>query len=100
MARAGTGEGALAQRAGALREFNRFYTRHLGVLTRRFLGTRFSLTEARVLYELARRDDDTAARLAGRLGLDPGYLSRLLGRFERERLVERPRSAAGPPSPA
>ena len=41
--------GPLAQRAAALREFNRFYTRHLGVLQRGFLGTRFSLTEARVL---------------------------------------------------
>jgi DNA-binding MarR family transcriptional regulator/GNAT superfamily N-acetyltransferase len=81
-------------RAAALREFNRFYTRHLGVLQRHFLDTRFSLTEARVLYELAQRDDDTAARLAARLGLDPGYLSRLLGRLERERLLERPRSAA------
>ena len=85
--------GALGERAAVLREFNRFYTRQLGVLPRGYLGTRFSLTEARVLYELAQREDDTAARLAGRLGLDPGYLSRLLGRFERDRLLERPRAA-------
>jgi DNA-binding MarR family transcriptional regulator/predicted N-acetyltransferase YhbS len=83
-----------AARAAALREFNRFYTRHLGVLQRRFLGSRFSLAEARVLYELGQRDDHTAAHLAARLGLDPGYLSRMLGRLERERLLERPRSAA------
>ena len=86
--------GAADARATALREFNRFYTRHLGVLERRFLGTRFSLTEARVLYELAQREEETAARLAGRLGLDPGYLSRLLAGFERDRLLERPRSAS------
>jgi DNA-binding MarR family transcriptional regulator/N-acetylglutamate synthase-like GNAT family acetyltransferase len=84
----------LHDRAARLRAFNRFYTRHLGVLQKGFLGTRFSLTEARVLYELAQAEGDTASRLAGRLGLDAGYLSRVLARFERAGLLERPRSRA------
>jgi DNA-binding MarR family transcriptional regulator/GNAT superfamily N-acetyltransferase len=84
----------LHDRAATLRAFNRFYTRHLGILQRGFLGTRFSLTEARILYELAHAEGETASRLAARIGLDHGYLSRLLARFERERLLERPRSAA------
>jgi DNA-binding MarR family transcriptional regulator len=82
------------QRAAVVRAFNRFYTRHLGVLQRGFLGTRFSLTEARLLYELGHAPDETATRLAARLGLDAGYLSRLLARFERDGLLERPRSSA------
>ncbi|HVR72000.1 MAG TPA: helix-turn-helix domain-containing GNAT family N-acetyltransferase [Vicinamibacteria bacterium] len=89
-----TAQTQLHARAAVVREFNRFYTRHLGVLQRGFLGTRFSLTEARILYELANAEGETATRLAGRLGLDAGYLSRLLSRFERERLLERPRSKA------
>jgi DNA-binding MarR family transcriptional regulator/predicted N-acetyltransferase YhbS len=84
----------LHDRAGAVRGFNRFYTRHLGVLQRGFLGTRFSLTEARILYELGHAPGDTATRLAARLGLDGGYLSRILARFERDGLLERPRSSA------
>ena len=84
----------LHQRAAVVRGFNRFYTRHLGVLQRGFLGTRFSLTEARLLYELGHAPGETATRLATRLGLDAGYLSRLLARFERDGLLERPRSSA------
>jgi DNA-binding MarR family transcriptional regulator/GNAT superfamily N-acetyltransferase len=80
--------------AGSLRAFNRFYTRHLGVLQRGFLGTRFSLTEARILYELAHAEGETASRLGARVGLDAGYLSRILSRLEGERLLERPRSRA------
>jgi DNA-binding MarR family transcriptional regulator/predicted GNAT family acetyltransferase len=78
----------LQDRAATLRGFNRFYTRHLGVLERGFLGTRFSLTEARILYELAQADGETASRLAARLGLDSGYLSRLLRALEQRGLVE------------
>jgi DNA-binding MarR family transcriptional regulator/GNAT superfamily N-acetyltransferase len=80
--------------AGRLRAFNRFYTGHLGLLQRGLLGTRFSLTEARVLYELAHSDGQTASHLAARIGLDAGYLSRILARFEKERMLERPRSSA------
>jgi DNA-binding MarR family transcriptional regulator/RimJ/RimL family protein N-acetyltransferase len=64
-----------------LRAFNRFYTRRLGLLDRSYLGSGLVLTEVRVLYELAHHPGQTARRLASGLGLDEGYLSRLLKRF-------------------
>lgn len=72
---------------GAVRAFNRYYTALLGTLNERMLKTAFSLTEARVLYELANRDGLTAAMLAQDLKLDPAYLSRLLSAFKRRGLV-------------
>ena len=76
----------------ALRGFNRFYTRQLGLLDRGLLGSNFTLTEARVLYELAHRRSTTASEIGADLALDLGYLSRLLKKFERRHLIERTRS--------
>ena len=77
----------LHQRTDAVRLFNRFYTRQIGLLREELFGTSFSLAEARVLYELAHRDKSTAAQVGNELGLDAGYLSRMLGGFRASKLV-------------
>ncbi|HZO20837.1 MAG TPA: helix-turn-helix domain-containing GNAT family N-acetyltransferase [Gemmatimonadaceae bacterium] len=84
----------LARRVAAVRRFNRFYTRRIGVLNEGFLGSSFSLSEGRVLFELAQRPDVTATVLREVLGLDPGYLSRILGNLEKRGLVTRTTSEA------
>lgn len=76
----------------AVRRFNRFYTRRLGLLNEVLLDSGFTLTEARVLFELADRGEATATDLRTDLGLDAGYLSRMLKAFERKRLVTKTRS--------
>lgn len=73
----------------AIRRFNRFYTRKIGVLEQQLLQSPFSLTEARVLFELAQHADLTAKEIGAKLGLDPGYLSRIVHAFTEKNLVTR-----------
>lgn len=77
----------IAARAQLLRRFNRFYTRTIGALAEDHLESPFSLAEARVLYEMAQLDSTTALFLKEATGLDQGYLSRILARFEKQGLV-------------
>lgn len=78
-----------AHRISAVRQFNRFYTRQIGLLQEGYLASPFSLTEVRVLYELAHGERTTATALGRSLRLDAGYLSRLLRGFEERGLVAR-----------
>lgn len=77
-----------------IRRFNRFYTRQIGLLNEGLLDSPFSLTEVRGLYELAHRDRATAADLCKELGLDAGYVSRILRSFEKQGLIAKESSTA------
>ena len=85
---------SLARRVAAIRRFNRFYTRRIGVLNDGLLESPFSLTEVRILFELAHSPGVTATALRDELNLDAGYLSRLLRRLEHRGLVARTSSDA------
>jgi len=82
-----------AARVAAVRRFNRFYTKQIGILGERLLQSPFSLAEMRVLYEIANRENVSAVELAEELRLDAGYLSRILRRFQKGGLVTRETSA-------
>lgn len=81
--------GGLEDRVATVRRFSRFYTRKIGVLHEGLLGSPLSLTEGRVIWELAQRERATASELAAELGLDAGYLSRILAEFEKRGLIDR-----------
>ena len=86
----GAGDAAVA----AVRAFNRFYTNMIGLLRGKYLDTPYSLTEARILFELAQRDTSEVTDLRRTVDIDAGYLSRILARFSADGLITRQRSAA------
>lgn len=77
----------------AIREFNRFYTRRIGVLKPGLVGSPYTLPEARVLYALGRDGESTASAIGRELSLDPGYLSRLVQSLKRRGLLQAKRAA-------
>lgn len=82
----------LTLRIDTVRTFNRFFTRRIGVLREGLLHSPYSLTESRIIFELAHRDTLTASDLISELGLDGGYLSRILHKLEQQSLLEKTRS--------
>ena len=79
----------------ALRAFNRFHTQYFGVLEASFMGSGLSLVEARILFEIAHHEPALASDIQSMLGLDAGYLSRIIRRFETDGLLTRQRGADG-----
>ena len=85
-------ENQLNKSVASVRRFNRFYTKRIGLLNQGLLETRFSLTQARIIFELAQHEQSTASDLVKELDIDPGYLSRILSAFEKDSLIEKIRS--------
>ncbi len=94
LASSGNGNAAGDAAVAAVRGFNRFYTNVIGLLRGKYLDTPYSLTEARLLFELAQREASEVTDLRRTVDIDPGYLSRILARFETDGLITRQRSAA------
>ncbi len=94
MATRGSFDPQIAEQISAVREFNRFYTAKLGLLRRRHFDGEFSLTEARILYEIGANPLTTASTLRGTLELDAGYISRLLAALARKKLLRQTPSKA------
>jgi DNA-binding MarR family transcriptional regulator/GNAT superfamily N-acetyltransferase len=88
------GDDAQDAAVAPVREFNRFYTNVIGLLRGKYLDTPYSLTESRLLFELGQREASEVTDLRRVVDIDPGYLSRILARFESDGLVARERSAA------
>ena len=84
----------LEERVGVVRHFNRFFTRQIGVLREGLLHSPYTLTESRILFEIAHREQVTASALCRELGLDAGYLSRILTNLEQQGLIEKVRSTS------
>src|SRR5262245_28339229 len=82
----------LNQQIGAFRAFNRFYTKQIGLLNRTLLESPFSLTQARILFEIANRKQTTASDLMENLGIDRGYVSRTIQAFEKQGVLKRKKS--------
>lgn len=85
-------ENKLHEGVAVFRRFNRFYTKQIGLLTQGFLKTRFPLTQARILYELAQHEQSTPSDIISEINIDPGYLSRILSNFEKKGLLRKVRS--------
>lgn len=85
-------ESVFEERINTVRSFNRFFTRKIGVLQEGLLHSPFSLTESRVLWELANREEPTVTEIVRELGLDPGYLSRIISSFEAQGMIRKTRS--------
>jgi DNA-binding MarR family transcriptional regulator/GNAT superfamily N-acetyltransferase len=86
--------GSEQERVAVIRAFNRFYTSRIGVLREGLLESPYSLTEARVIFELAQRETTEVAELRRSLNVDAGYLSRILARFDADGIVTRERSVS------
>ncbi|MDP6394177.1 MAG: MarR family winged helix-turn-helix transcriptional regulator [Desulfobacterales bacterium] len=87
-----TVENNMSESIAEFRRFSRFYTKHISLLAKGLLKTRFSLTQARILYELTNHEQLTASDIINELSIDPGHLSHILSNFEKEDLLCKVRS--------